>query len=198
MPMPKSGRQYSMNDILNTAVEEGSGYLTFMSPEHRNYEEGGAFLVSGQLANIGAGASIYIQVKTGNDGRTTAVKGSAVTCDQIIVAKVFEAPTLTDGTIELTVAQRDRRHDDEDLICPTKFYTNPTNITQEGLLIKTQVFGGGSNQATPSLSNIDDLGFNYKSNTNYLIKLTNITAQATTIVAILQNIYMVGRPFTSE
>lgn len=187
----------NLADILYKDIEQGSGFFTTISPEHRNYEEGGAFMVTHILPSLAIGASTYLHIHT-HDEDTTAIKGILLVSDRAIKVEFFEEPTLTAGTTEIIVSQRDRRQTTK-LICNTKYYSDPSNITDEGTLIEHIILGGatstqGNNPLGMGGNQSGDMtGYNLKLDTDYLLKLTNISDDATGALTIKQNIYMVTR-----
>lgn len=162
-------------------TDEESGYVITLSPEHHILHKGGAYSVTSVLSNLNGGASTYIEIIT-PPNIEVSTQNYNILSDQMIRSDFYESPTITDGTVEIPLIQRNRRKTDIPL---TKFYNNPTNVSG-GTWLRTLIFGASSGNGasarpiTPTGS--DALGFNLGQNKKYYIKLTNMSSNTATTV----------------
>jgi hypothetical protein len=84
-----------------------------------------------------------------------------------LVIELIEAPTITDGTIQVAPINMDRRKSKQ---AKTIFYSNPTAVSG-GTVIKTSFLGGGKTMADSAYATTEIL---LKKATKYVIKVTSL------------------------
>ena len=126
---------------------------------------------------IAAGTSAYIQNKTGSRIFHTISREHTFDGGGPFLVEIIEAPTLTDGTIEIFAVNMNRNSTKTH---SARFFVNPTAISGGTILdtiympatgtgVNTVGFGGEGNER------------NLKTNTDYLIKVTNNGTQPGTL-----------------
>ena len=176
-----------INIFTPPAVDE-RGYAISITPEHYRLHNGEAFSATAILSNLAAGATMYLEYVIPAN-KTVAVQGFNIESDRLIKSEFFEAPTVTDGTSEVSIVQRYRSSNNAALM---KIYTNPTNVSG-GTLLRTLIYGvmdGQGNSVKPlPPSGSDPYGFNLKPGTKYVVKLTNMSSSTTTLIYLNVDIY---------
>lgn len=176
-----------VNTFIPTLTDE-RGYSVYIPPEHYRLHNGEAYSSTSILTNLNAGSSLYLEYVI-PAGKTVAVQGFNIESDRLIKTEFYEAPTITDGTVEIPIIQRKRVSANT---AGMKIYNNPTGISG-GTLLRTLVYGvidGQGNNVKPLPPNpFDSYGFNLKPDTKYVVKLTNLSAAATTLIYFNVDIY---------
>ena len=187
-----TGKKFIFNGtnwVIKTQIDETTGQIITISPEHYQLHKGNAYSVTSILGNLATTASMYLEFIT-PIGKKVSLQAYNVICDQLVKSEFYEAPTITtEGTTSVPLIQRIRESSNSAL---TKIYNNPSGVSG-GTLLRTLVFGNISGQAnsirplTPTVA--DSLGFNLKPNTKYIAKITNLSASTTTILFLNLDIY---------
>lgn len=128
--------------------------------------QGRVFSVSLE-GSIASGQSAYAQVKTG------ALKTAVIHYDFVAVSEnmrftVLEAPTITDGTTQVTPINVNRNSANTAL---TRFYTNPSNISG-GTTILIHGMPSGANKIGGSTEHSET--WDLPANTSYVVKIDNL------------------------
>lgn len=149
-------------------VDSVSDTLNTIAIEHANIHQGILFSVLHKMS-IATGTTAYIQIKTGS--KTVHFKPTNLATDADKFAIEFlENPTLTDGTIPITVVNRNRTSDN---LPETVFYSDPTNVS-EGIRIDEFYIGGSVGRKATGGDIIAGVNeFILKPNTNYVFQITN-------------------------
>lgn len=134
------------------------------------------FLFAGQMYSwdykfsVGAGASVYYQVKTGANwmfhtlSRTVSVEAGGP-----YRVELYEAPTVTDGTIQQLPYNMNRK---SAKTAEPIIYINPTGVSGGTLLEKMFLpTGGGPKTSGELAAGISERVL--KPSTNYVVKITN-------------------------
>lgn len=175
-------------------VDYDSQYLITMTPEHHLRQLGGSYVWEyASFSALAVSASVYIEIITPAftvGAKEIAWKPSNISCDQLLKSEFFEAPTVTDGTNRALTSNQNRASSNT---ASTIIYTNATAVSG-GTLLRTRLEGTGTNAKPVGIgSDINDLGWQLKPNTKYVIKLTNIGQQATTFLVINGQFFEITR-----
>ena len=143
--------------------------------------DGKYFLTSHKYTLLKGNGSVYFQFKTGEFVGTSKRLCHVVSREYVvdsggpIVIEIYEGPfdTLTDGTIAPNVVSNLDRRGGQNSVAD--IYVNPTNITGGTLFDEELIATGGGPKASGSfVSGITERVLNY--NTDYIIKLTNLSS----------------------
>ena len=116
---------------------------------------------------MASGSSTYFQVKTGAL-KTTFSHYDLISVTENMRMTVLEAPTITDGTTQVTPINVNRISPDTAL---TRFYTNPTGVSG-GTSILLQGFPSGANKVGGTINS--HFVWTYLPNTSYVVKIDNL------------------------
>ncbi|URZ16873.1 hypothetical protein [Clostridium felsineum] len=175
-------------------IDYESQYLIAMTPEHHIRQLGGSFVFSYAYGSaLAVNGSVYLQFILPNftlGNKEVALKPVQVASDQLVKVEFFEAPTVTNGTTSVPIVNQNRFSTQT---AQTAIYSNPTNISG-GTLLRTRFEGTGTNAKPVGLSgDYNDLGWQLKSATIYVLKLTNVGSQATNVLCVNGQIFEIER-----
>lgn len=157
---------------ITRPIDEVSGYLIAESPEHHALHKQGAYSLTHLRENIAANGVVYLEFITPATGESS-YQNPVISTEGYIKAELIEGVAATDGTIEVPLVNRMRTSTKE---AQTVFYSDPTNISG-GTVLRTSVWGNisGLGQSTHPLGGgCDTSSINFKPNTKYVIKFTNM------------------------
>ena len=145
------------------------------------------FLISKAFGAVAGAGVAYIEIIVPNTtfGRQVSISNLSVIADQLVQLELIEAPTITDGTTAVTIANRDRT---VSKTANTTAFSDPTAISAGTKLLTYTFNTTGTNN--PPATDGEYLDFNLKKNTKYLIKLTNLNGTtATTFCNVLIDLF---------
>lgn len=183
-----------MKKLVSQYIDYESQYLISMTPEHHLRQKGGAFVFSYVYpTTLATSGSINIEIITPTftvGSAEIALKPIMITCDQLIKYEFFEAPTVTNGTTSLSIANQNRT---SNKTATLQMYNDPTNITG-GTLMRTRIEGTGSNSKPVGIgTDANELGWQLKPNTKYIARFTNIGTQTANVFCINGQFFEITR-----
>lgn len=137
----------------------------------------GEMFTASRLYSVAAASTAYVQSITHAKlihllARTLSVDGGGP-----ITLALYEAPTVTDGTLQFTKMNCDRR---SAKVSTFDLFYNPTAVSGGTLLFTDYVATGGGPKSTGSTTaGINEVVF--KPNTKYVLALTNTGTQTSAI-----------------
>ncbi len=166
-----SGKMVNSNgDIVNLAdaIDNVRNSMTSIATFIRMMFEGKVFIGFKRYAII-SGGTAYAQIKTGANGVCFILDAIATDAEKVAI-KVYEAPTVTDGTTQITLVNRNR---ESATTATVTAYSDPSGISG-GTQIEEYYAGGTSG---PIITGGEQLGgqlpLRLKANTDYVIEITN-------------------------
>jgi len=118
---------------------------------------------------VTASGTSYIQIKTGDDNVCYIIESIVTNGDQITL-KFFENPTITDGTTEISLINRNRA---STTTIDTKAYSDPSGISG-GTQLDEYYLGGTYGQKIVGGEKLGtQLPLKLDVNTDYIVSITN-------------------------
>jgi len=118
---------------------------------------------------ITASATSYLQIKTGDDAVCFIVDAIVTNGDQLVL-KLFEAPTVTDGSTAVALLNRNRSSSNT---VDTQAYSDPTGVSG-GTQLDEYYLGGTYGQKIVGGEQLGtQLPLKLETNTDYVLSLTN-------------------------
>lgn len=137
------------------------------------------FLFAGQVFNVDMNATVnanstkYYEIITDANYIHHMLQFNVVTTAKSdILIELYEAPTVTDGTISITPINLDRR---KSKVSKTLFYSNPSGVSS-GLMIQSLFIVTGNTIGSTTYGNTELI---LKKATKYVVKVQNLGAQNT-------------------
>jgi len=134
----------------------------------------GDIFVGQSALTLASTATVSLQMKTGSDTDVYLIGLDIVTTAIRITEKIIEAPTITDGTSELTMLNMNRQSTDTPGFT---VYTNPTSIS--GGTVIDQVEKYEAKKSPQSATGGGFLRIKFKRDEDYVLSLTNGDNQQT-------------------
>lgn len=167
-------------NVLETAFDKFTRFLTFITGDHRYIHEGRAFVYSGSSGSLAASASYSISFRTppATAGRYVHFRPTAIVSTANTVRTLtLEEATYTGGA-EVTPVNLNRISTN---IAKTKLYVGVTPTG--GLQIQQLVVGGGANPAGATGGSTESSAeLILKQDTTYVVTFTNIGPSTATVV----------------
>ena len=128
------------------------------------------------IANItlGAVATVNLQMKTGSDSDVYLLGLDILTTATRVTEKILEAPTITDGTTELTMININRQSTD---MPGFTIYTDPTNVSAGTLIDQIEKYEAKKSPQGASL--VQAFRIKFKRDEDYVLQLINGDNQST-------------------
>lgn len=127
---------------------------------------------------IGVGATENVQIKTGSSGVCFYVSGIATDSDKITL-KLYENPTITDGTTTINLTNMNRESSNT---VDVTAYSDPTNVSG-GTQLDEFYAGGTFGQKVVAGEQIGlQEPFRMAANTDYIISITNDGSTESTVL----------------
>ncbi|WP_250944638.1 hypothetical protein [Clostridium felsineum] len=115
---------------------------------------------------------LYILLRTGGSTVTTMIRPLLLDTDQTVDTQLIEAPTITTAGTAVPLVNANRVSSATPL---SLLYTGTTGVTG-GTTILNKVYGSGTSTRLGTFHRIDEQEFVLKPNTDYVFKLTNVSA----------------------
>jgi len=168
---PRSGRLIDESgNIINIAETVDPTRKAFVSVPVLNKLIFDGYVFSGSAKyTITASATSYLQIKTGNDSVCFIINAIVTNGDQLAL-KLFEAPTITDGSTAVALLNRNRLSSNT---VDTQAYSDPTGVSG-GTQLDEYYLGGTYGQKVVGGDQLGtQLPLKFKTNTDYVLSITN-------------------------
>lgn len=189
--IPSVSLNSGTNTIGNVKITDGSNFgdidiltssLTTIDVGHRKVHRGDSFIVFVYFS-LAAGATSLFHLKTNNVKLIHAKPPIFQTDGPKIYFEFIENPTLTQGTIPISIFNRNRNSATTSQL---QIFSNPTGVSGGTIVDITYLGGGSGGQGV----NASATGSNYssdeelilKTNTNYIGKVVNNFTETSTIL----------------
>jgi len=166
-------------NILDKAIDKLTGFLTFLTGDHRYIHEGLAFVYSSSTGSLAESAAYSISIKT--PPKTSGIKihfrpTSIVSTANTLRTLLNEGTTVSSGAaVEMINLNRNSTNKSKATVLVGATSTGGTQIAQH-------VIGGGSNPSSAAGGNTESNAERVlKPDTQYTITFTNIGASTATV-----------------
>lgn len=142
------------------------------------------FLYAGQMftashlySAVAAGGTVYVESIIGSELIHLLARNVTVDGGGPVTLSLYEAPTITDGTLQFTKMNCDRRSAKTGTFI---LYYNPTAVSGGTLLFTDYIATGGGPKGTGGTT----VGINevvFKPNTKYVLAITNTGTQTSNV-----------------
>ena len=169
-----------LSAYLRGAVERVTHALKIIDNDHAYIHQGGLYSSYHKFSAVAAGATRYILIKTPAAKYVHYRAESISTSGDNVTIELYEAPTTTaDGT---ALTRNNHRRTGAIIPATVTLFHTPT-VTADGTLLHQTYIGGGVGvgQARQGEEQGNDREWVLSRSTNYLIKITNGSANANTI-----------------
>ena len=169
-----------LSNYIRRAIERVTHALKIIDNDHAYIHQGGLYSSYHKFSAVAAGATRYILIKTPAAKYVHYRAESISTSGDNVTIELYEAPTTTaDGT---ALTRNNHRRTGAIIPATVTLFHTPT-VTADGTLLHQTYIGGGVGvgQARQGEEQGNDREWVLSRSTNYLIKITNGSANANTI-----------------